>query len=409
MEKIKEEINKCLNCKNKPCSNGCPVHTDIPTFIRYIKDGNISLAKKVLLDNNIFSNICSYVCPQENQCEGSCVGNYKQNPVRIGALEKYVNENCKDEYVPDVQPKNNIRVAIIGSGPASLSCAYELAKKGYCPTIFEKQEKLGGILRYGIPSYRLNKEILDDTINNILKTGIEYKTNCEFGKNITLEELKKEYKAIYLGIGAHKPCIYKLSENNFENIYDSDDFLKRFYEGSSVENLGDTVVIGGGNVAIDCARTAIRMGAKSVRILYRRARENMPARDIEIIEALEDGVELITLTKVISASGEKGKLSTLECLKTNVINEKAVDIKNSNFTTKANSLIFAIGLSPEIQLIEEIGLETVNGLVVTNENGMTSIDGIFAGGDLINSKSTVCKAIASGKIAANGIEKYLKI
>lgn len=408
MEKIEEEINKCLNCKNKPCSNGCPVHTDIPTFISHMKNGNISLAKKVLLDNNIFSNICSYVCPQEKQCEGNCIGNLKQNPVKIGTLEKYVNENCKDEYMPELQPKNNIKVAIIGSGPASLSCAYELAKKGFLPIIFEKEKDLGGILRYGIPSYRLNKEILDDTINNILKTGIEFKTNCEFGKDITLEELKKEYKAIYLGIGAHTPCTYKLSEDNLKNIYDSDDFLKRFYEGDSIENLGDTVVIGGGNVAIDCARTAIKMGAKSVRILYRRARENMPARDIEIKEALEDGVEIDTLTKVIKAFGENENLISLECLKTTVVDGKAVDIENSNFKTNANSLIFAIGLFPEMQLIEKIGLETSNGLVVTNEDGMTNVEGIFAGGDLINSKSTVCKAIASGKIAANGIKKYLK-
>lgn len=410
IEQIKVKAKYCLNCKHKPCQKACPMQTEIPLFIGKIKEGNFKDAYKILLDNNIFSPICSSICPQEDQCEGSCTRGIKGTPVDIGKLEYWVNEYAKQNGVKyDIKPseKNNHMVAVIGSGPASLSCAYELAKVGVQVTIFEKEEKLGGILRYGIPPYRLNKKDLDNTINKILSLGIKVKTNCEFGKDINIQGLKAQgYEAIFLGIGAGAPSIYSLSNEKLKGIYASDYFLKEYNQGSKIDSLGKTVVIGGGNVAMDCARTASRLGA-DVSILYRRGIENMPARIIEIQEAIEDNVKIIPCTKVIGAKGENGHITEIECIKTEVIDGKAVDLENTNYNMKVDTFIFAIGLSPEKQLLEKEGITLENGLVVIDENGKTNLDKVYAGGDVTESKSTVCRAIASGKRAARGVLENL--
>lgn len=407
---IKEKAKYCLNCKNRPCQKACPMQTEIPEFIEKLKEDKIEEAYKILLDNNIFSPLCSSICPQEDQCEGSCTRGIRSTPVDIGKLEYWINEYAKQngiEYKINQKEKNNHLVAVIGSGPASLSCAYELAKAGVNVTIFEKENELGGILRYGIPPYRLDKKELDNTINKILSLEIKVQTNCEFGKNVNIESLKAQgYEAIFLGLGAGTPSIYSLCNEELKGIYASDYFLKEYNQGQKIDDLGKTVVIGGGNVAMDCARTASRLGADAS-ILYRRGIENMPARIIEIQEAIEDGVKIIPCTKVISAKGENGNITEIECIKTEVIDGKAVDLENTNYNMKVDTFIFAIGLSPEKQLLEKEGIVMDKGLIVIDEKGRTNLDGVYAGGDVTESKSTACRAIAAGKRAAKGILKSL--
>lgn len=409
-EQIKDKAKYCLNCKHKPCQKACPMQTEIPSFIEKLKEGDFEDAYNILLNNNIFSPLCSTICPQEDQCEGSCTRGIKGTPVDIGKLEYLVNQYAKQNgilYDIKQTKTHNYMVAIIGAGPASLSCAYELAKQGVQVTIFEKEDKLGGILRYGIPPYRLDKDEVDNTINKILSLGIKVQTNCEYGKDINIEKLKNQgYDAIFLGIGAAIPSTYSLCNENLEGIYASDYFLKEYNKGSKNEELGKTVVIGGGNVAMDCARTASKLGA-DVSILYRRGIENMPARKIEIQEAIEDNVKIIPCTKVISAKGENGHITEIECIKTEVIDGKAVDLENTNYNMKVDTFIFAIGLSPEKQLLEKEGIKLEKGLIVIDENGKTNLDKVYAGGDVVESKSTVCRAIASGKKAAKGILKNL--
>lgn len=327
MEDKQEILNiakNCLNCKHKPCQNACPMKTRVPEFIAKIKEEKFDEAYDILLENNIFSNICSTICPQEQQCEGSCVRGIKGEPMPIGRLERFVNawakENNYTYKMNNINYKNK-KVAIIGSGPASISCAIELAKMGINSVILEKDEAFGGILRYGIPDFRLNKDTLEHIIQNAKDMGVEMRTNVEFGKDVGLKELQEQYDAVFLGIGAETPSTYKLADEEYSSIYKSDYFLKRYNEGDFLQNLGTTVVIGGGNVAMDCSRTAVRMGAKKVYVLYRRARENMPARDIEIEEAMEDGVEFEFTTKVIKAFGNDNKLTQIECIKT-VVEER---------------------------------------------------------------------------------------
>ena len=409
---ILDIAKKCLNCKHRPCQNACPMNTKIPDFIAKVKTENFSEAYDILLENNAFSGICSTICPQEQQCEGSCVRGIKGEPMPIGRLERFVNEWAKENnytYKTNKESKKSSKkVAIIGSGPAGISCAIELAKMGIQSVIFEKDEYLGGILRYGIPDFRLSKSTIDNIINTTKEMGVEMKTNVEFGKDTTIEKLQQEYDAIFLGIGAQIPSTYKLCDEQYSSIYKSDYFLKRYNEGKYIENLGTTVVIGGGNVAMDCSRSAIKMGAKKVYVLYRRARENMPARDIEIQEAIEDGVIFEYKTKVIKAFGDGKDLSEIECIKTVVEDGKAIDIENSNFKMKVDTVVFAIGLTPNAKLLEEQGIEVEKGLIKINEDGMTNIKGVFAGGDSTEAKSSVCRAVAAGKKAAIGIQKYLQ-
>lgn len=409
MEKI-EEIQKmadyCLNCKAKPCTKACPMNTNIPEFIQKIKSKEYGEAYNILQENNKFSYICSLVCPQEEQCQGSCVRGVKSEPTQIGKLEKFVNEwaietkyNIKHK---EIKNKVNKKVAVIGSGPAGLSCCIELLNNGYDVTVFEKELLAGGLLRYGIPDFRLSKENIDRIIENIKSYGAKFEFNKELGKNLHIKQLKEEYDYIFLGIGAEVSTTYKLSDNNVEKIYDSEYFLKEYNNGRNIKNLGDVVVIGGGNVAIDCARTAVRMGAKNVSILYRRDEENMPARDIEVKEAIEDGVKINYKTRVISEiSDENGKITGVNCIKTNIIDKKAVDIPNTGFTYPANTVVFAIGLKPNKTILSDEGININEyGLVEIDDECRTNIENVFAGGDVSESKSTVCRALSAGRKAA---------
>ena len=397
----------CLGCKLKPCSEkGCPIKTNIPEFISKVKEEKFDEAYDILQENNIFSHICGTICPQEEQCEGKCVRGIKQEPTKIGRLEKFVNEwalenNYEYVYKTNTQ-KNNKTVAVIGSGPAGIECAYELKKNGYDVTIYEKDKEFGGILRYGIPDFRLSKNIIQNIISNLKKMGVEFISETKFGRDITIDSLKKEYDAVFLGIGAECPSTYNIGD--FKNIYDSDTFLRRYNDKEYIEGLGDVVVIGGGNVAMDSARTAKRMGANSVSILYRRDKEHMPARNDELEEAEKEGIKPVYLTRVIKGSGDNSTLKELECIKTEIIDHKAIDIVNSEFKYKADSVVFAIGLKPNKELIESQNIEVNQyGLINVDEFGRTNIDKVYAGGDAMESKSTVCRAIASARNASHAI------
>ena len=408
MDDIKEKANYCLNCKNKPCSvKGCPINTKIPEFINEIKSENFSKAVDILHENNVMSHICSVVCPQEEQCEGSCIRGIKGNPTEIGNLEKYVNEWAKTnnyEYKVKIKEKNDKTVAIVGSGPAGLQCAFELLKEGFSVDIYEKEKIPGGILIYGIPDFRLSKNLVNDVIEKLTKLGANFVLEKELGKDYSLMDLKEKYDFVFLGIGAAKSLKYSLNDENVDKIYDSDYFLKRYHDNEFIDNLGTVVVIGGGNVAMDSARTAIRMGAKKVKILYRRDRIHMPAREEELIDTIKDGVEFHELSRVISANVENGNIKSLKCIKTQIIDGKAFDIEGEFFEEEANSVIFAIGLKPDKELLESQGIELDEwGYIKIDENGKTNIENVYAGGDVIDNKATVCRALAAGKKAARGI------
>lgn len=409
-ENIKEKAQYCLKCKMKPCSKACPMHTNIPEFISEIVDNNLEKAYEILRENNIFSHICSIICPQEEQCEGSCVRGIKQRPTQIGTLERYVNDwarkNNKKVNVEKSKEKQS-KIAVIGSGPAGLECAYELRKNGYQVTIYEKEKELGGILRYGIPDFRLNKEFLEEIINMLKELGVNFETEKELGENIHIKELKEKFDCVFLGIGAELPSKYDLGK--FEQIYDSEYFLKAYNRNNFIPNLGNVVIIGGGNVAMDSARAALKMGAKTSNILYRRDTEHMPARKIELEEAIQDGVSPVFTTRVIKANGTDGKIENVECIKTQVIDGKAIDMPNTEFEFKADSVVFAIGLKPNKEVLEKEGLAyNERGLIDIDEKGKTNIDGVYAGGDLSETKSTVCRALGSAKKAANSIMEILE-
>ena len=412
IEEIKNEALWCLGCKAKPCSKACPMHTNIPEFIAKIKEDDFKEAYDILIENNLFSHVCSLVCPQEEQCEGSCVRGIKQTPTKIGNLERAVNEWALENNVKpctNIESKTDKKVAIIGSGPAGLSCAYELAKKGIKSVVFEKEKVLGGLLTYGIPDFRLDKKIVDKIIEILRGYGVEFKTECALGKDFTLKDLKEKYEYVFIGVGAELSSMYKLSDEKLEGVYDSDRFLKAYNFNKPIKNLGKVVVIGGGNVAMDSARAAVRMGADEVSILYRRDREHMPAREIELEECLKDGVKFKELVRVISANSEKSKINSVHCINTKIVDGKAVD-SEGEFDYEANSVVFAIGLKPNKELLMNEGLELEDwGAIKVDENNQTSIENIYSGGDVVDNKSVVCKALASGKKAAlNIIEKILK-
>ena len=406
LENIQNEARKCLGCKQKPCSKACPMHTNIPEFIKEIKENNFEKAYNILIENNLFSHVCSLICPQENQCQGSCVRGIKGTPTQIGKLEEAVNSWAEENnIIPNISisKERSEKVAIIGSGPAGLSCAYELAKNGIKSTVFEKEEVLGGLLTYGIPDFRLDKKIIERIIKILKNLGVEFKTKIELGKNITIEKLKQNYNFVFIGVGAEFSSTYKLSDKNLNSVYDSDKFLKAYNYNKSIKNLGEVVVIGGGNVAMDVARAAVHMGAEKVSILYRRDRSHMPAREIELEECLKEGVEFKELVRVISANIENEKISSVHCINTKIVDEKAVD-SEGEFDYKADTVVFAIGLKPNKEMLLSQGLELTEwGSIRVNECNETSIESVYAGGDAVDNKSVVCKALASGKKAAEGI------
>ena len=299
------------------------------------------------------------------------------------------------------------KIAVIGSGPAGLECAYELRKNGFQVTVFEKEKELGGILKYGIPDFRLEKKYVQEIIDMLKNMNVKFETEKELGKNIHISDLKKEYDCVFLGIGAETSSKYDLGD--FEQIYDSDYFLKAYNRNNFIPNLGDVVIIGGGNVAMDSARVALKMGAKSSNILYRRDVEHMPARKIELEEAIEAGVNPEFTTRVIKAEGRDKKIEYVKCIKTKVVEGKAMDIPNTEFDFKADTVVFAIGLKPNKEVLKAEGFEyNENGLLKIDDKGRTNVERVYAGGDLSESRSTVCRAIGSARNATRAIIEFFE-
>lgn len=401
--RIQDLANECLNCKKPMCKNGCPISTNIPEFIQCIRKNELMEAYKILQENNILSEICSIICPTEIQCKGNCVKGIKGQPVNINELENFVNKWAKENKVNFEIKKecnNNYKIAIIGAGPSGIACATELAKMGYDVTIFEKEKSIGGILEYEIPDFRLSKDTIKSVKEQLKKMNIKLCMGIEFGKDINLEDLRN-YKAIFLGIGAYVPKKYKLTEKNTHGVYTANEILRKYHNKEKIEALGKTVVIGGGNVAIDVARVVNKLQKEQVQVVYRRTKQLMPAIKSEVEEAVKEGVDFIYNTKVLEAiCNNENKIKKLKCIKTKIENEEVINIENSEFEIEADSVIFAIGLGIDENLLKKLEIETENGLVKIDENNMTSHKGIFAGGDLVENKPTVCKAIATGKKAA---------
>ena len=408
MKDIKRFAEECLNCQSRPCRNGCPMRTNIPDFIQKIKEDDFEEAYNILHKNNIFSHVCSIVCPQEKQCEGNCIRRFKFTPTHIGLLERSVNEWSEEnnyEIQFSKKQNNGKRIAIIGSGPSGLECAYELLIQGFNVDIYEKENEIGGVLSYGIPDFRLNKKILERIVNNIKNLGANFYLNKKIGENIHIKDLLEEYDYLFLGIGAPKSSVYDLGVNNTSSIYDSDSFLKKYNRKEDMNELGKVIVIGGGNVAMDCARAAVILGADEVKILYRRDRVHMPAREKELNEALENGVLFKELVRVKSANEENGKIVSVNCIETEIVDEKAIDkVNGKEFIECADTIIFAIGLKPDIEILINEGLEiSEDGYLKIDENGQTNIENVYAGGDVCDNIAYVCRALAAGKKAAKSI------
>ena len=412
IDEIKKKAEYCLNCKTKPCRNGCPLKNDIPSFIKCIKEEKYEEAYEVLNQTTVLQSICGRICPHMSQCQGSCVRGIKSVPVSIGDLEAFIGDMAIDrEYEMNIE-RNSKKVAVIGGGPAGLTCSAFLSRKGYNVTIFEKYDTLGGILVHGIPEFRLPREIVDKVINTIMSLGINVKYGQEIGKNIMLEDLQKEYDAIFLGIGANIPSTMGINGENLEGVYGGNTLLEK---GEHPNYKGKTVaVIGGGNVAMDCARTINRMGAEKVTVIYRRAEKQMPAEEKEIEDAKKEGVEFLFQTNIAQING-KDKVESVECIKTELIKKEGekrevpVNIEGSNYIKEMDYVVMAVGSKPENDIVKKLGVElTSRNYIVVDENYMTSKKGVFAGGDLIGQKATVAWAARSGREAANRIDEYLK-
>ena len=407
---IINKLDYCLGCKVKPCKKGCPLDNDITEFIRLMKLEKYKEAYEVATNTSVLQSICGRICPHKSQCEGSCVRGIKGNSVSIGEIEAYLGDKAIEEGYTisnfDELGKGK-RVAIIGSGPAGLTCAAFLARHGVEVTIYEKYDKLGGILRHGIPKFRLPKDILDKNINKILSLGIKVIYNKELGKNLSLDDLTNKYDFIFIAIGANISWKMNIEGENLEGVYGGNELLEK---GCHPDYKGKTVIVsGGGNVAMDCARTIKRLGAKSVKVVYRRAEEQMPAEQKEIDDAKSDGVEFLFQNNILKIVGET-KVNGVECIRTELVQKDGesrlspVNIDGSNYNIEADFVIMAIGSTVESNIVEKLDLQLdKNGYIVVDENYETTRKNIFAGGDIVGNKSTVAWAAKNGRIAAEKI------
>ena len=412
MDEIMKIANYCLNCKTKPCTKGCPLGNNIPEFIKCIKEEKFDEAYNVLQETTVLSSICGRICPHSKQCEGNCVRGIKGNPVDIGLLESFVGDVNKEKNI-ELKEKlvNNKKVGIIGGGPSGLTAAAFLARSGCDVTIYEKEEKLGGILNYGIPDFRLDKKIINNTIDKVLILGIQVKSGYVLGKNISLEDLKKEYDAIYLAFGANNSCFMDVEGKNLDNVYGANELLK--YNKHPDYKEKNVAIIGGGNVAIDIARTVKRLDAKSVNIIYRREEKQMPAEPKEIKDAKNEGVNFIHKANLVKIIGNS-HVEKIELIKTQLVKKEGetreypINIENSNYQIDMDYVIMAIGSKIDRELAIKNGLELdEKGYIKVDENYKTNIDGVFAGGDLIGGKCTVAWASKAGRDAAKNIVQYL--
>ncbi len=424
------EADRCLVCKHPACVAGCPVGIDIPKFIQKVKVGEFEEAYRIITESSSLPAICGRVCPQENQCEGRCIRGIKGEAVGIGRLERFVADlhNQNDNSPVTLPAQNGHRVAVIGSGPAGLSCAGELAKRGYDVTVFEALHTAGGVLVYGIPEFRLPKSIVAKEIAGLEALGVKFVLNTVVGKTVTIEELMREegFEAVFIGSGAGLPRFMGIPGENLKGVYSANEYLTRtnlmkaYLPESTTPILRAhrVAVVGGGNVAMDAARCALRLGAEEVSIVYRRSLAELPARAEEIEHAVEEGVQFRLLTNPLEIlSGEDGCVSGMRCIKMELGEPDAsgrrspVEIPNSEFVLDCDCVIMSIGTSPN-PLIKSTtsGLEINRrgGIVVVEETGKTSLDGVYAGGDAVTGAATVILAMGAGKIAAKAIDEELK-
>jgi len=422
------EASRCLSCKDPKCVEGCPVNVDIPGFIKLICEEDFGGAIEKIKGTNALPAICGRVCPQETQCEALCVLGKKGQPVAIGRLERFCAdyEHQKSVKVPDIPKSTGKKVAVVGSGPAGLTAAADLAKLGHKVTIFESLHKAGGVLSYGIPEFRLPKEIVRQEVEYIKQLGVELRPNYIIGRIKTLDELCDEFDAVFLGTGAGLPTFMGIPGENFSGVYSANEFLTRVNLMKAYDSEYDTkvrrgkhvVVVGGGNVAMDAARSALRLGADEVSIVYRRGEDEMPARREEIEHAKEEGITFRLLTNPVRILGdEKFNATAVECIKMELGEpdksgrRSPVPVEGSEFTIPADVVVIAIGTSPNPIIFKgSEGLEqNRRGTVVADEEtGATSKCGVFAGGDVVTGAATVISAMGAGKKAAKAIDEYLK-
>jgi glutamate synthase (NADPH/NADH) small chain len=426
LDQAQTEAQRCLNCKTAPCIKGCPVSVDIPNFIQAIKAGDIDLADSIIKRTNNLPGICGRVCPQESQCESLCVRRKMEGAVSIGTLERFAADNAKKEKQYDKKITCAKKAAIIGSGPAGLTCAADLAAANVDVTVFEAFHKAGGVLVYGIPEFRLPKKLVQKEIDGLIKLGVKIKLNTVIGKTILMEELLSEYDAIFIGTGAGLPVFLNIPGENLNGVYSANEYLTRvnlmkaylpdsstpIYKGKNV------AVLGAGNVAMDAARTALRLGAENVSIVYRRGREEMPARAEEIRHAEEEGVVLRLLTNPVEIIGENGRVKGLKCIKMQLGEpdesgrRRPVPIEGSEYYLECDQVIVAIGTSPNPLLKNSCkDLKTTNkGTIIVDEETMqTSIDGVYAGGDAVTGAATVILAMGAGKKAAKYMLEKMQV
>ena len=432
-----DEALRCLSCKNMPCVSGCPVNIHIPEFIAKVKEGDFEGAYQVIHKTSSLPAVCGRVCPQETQCEAKCVRGIKGESVGIGRLERFVADwhNAHSDTAPTVAPSNGHRVAIVGSGPSGLTCAGDFAKKGYKVTVFEALHTAGGVLVYGIPEFRLPKSIVRKEVENLIAMGVDVETNVVIGKTLTVDELfEKGFEAVFIGSGAGLPNFMGIPGESCKGVYSANEFLTRsnlmkaYREDPDTPIMkgGKVAVVGGGNVAMDAARTALRLGAEKVYIVYRRSMEELPARREEVEHAQEEGIEFLLLNNPVEILGyenpddrrdpKNGFVTGMKCIKMKLGEpdergrRRPIPIEGSEFVLDVNTVIISIGTSPN-PLIKSTtaGLEVNKhgGIIVEEATGATTKEGVYAGGDAVTGAATVISAMGAGKTAAKAIDEYL--
>ena len=435
-EVAKEEAARCLNCKNRPCVTGCPVNVEIPDFIALVKVGDFEGAYKVIAKSSSLPAVCGRVCPQETQCEQRCTLGIKFEPVGIGRIERFVADYHNEHNNEKVEkPKfNGHKVAIVGSGPSGLTCAGDLAKKGYKVAVFEALHTAGGVLVYGIPEFRLPKSIVKKEVDGLKALGVDIETNVVIGKTLTVDELfGLGYEAVFIGSGAGLPNFMGIKGESLKGVYSANEFLTRSNLMKAYRDDPDTpimkggkvAVCGGGNVAMDAARTALRLGAEKVYIVYRRSMDELPARREEVEHAQEEGIDFKVLCNPVEILGyrnpenprdmKNGFVTGMKCIKMQLGEPDAkgrrrpLPIENSEFTMDVDTVIMAIGTSPNplIKNTTEGLIVNDHGGIIVNEEGLTSRTGVYAGGDAVTGAATVISAMGAGKVAAKAIDEFL--